>query len=326
MNKDNKNNLKLMKLYELLMTESDENHPMTTRTLCERLARIGIPCDRRTLSRNIRELGSGGFEIMSVMQGHSKAYYVEDRKFSIPEIRILIDAVQASRFITEKKSDELIRKLAAFAGSYRAEVLTGSMLRFNSRKHSNEYIYYTVDALGAAIQAKRKASFLYFDLDENRKRVYRRNGERYTVEPVTLVLNDDNYYLICHSDIDGSLRHYRVDRMEAAEVEDMPVSDGAMKQMEHIPEHTAQLFRMFGGEPQEIRLEFERSVMGAVYDQFGEGTEIAKAGDRFAASVTVQISPTFWGWVLQFGDRLRITAPENLAKRQRAIVRAMNEN
>ena len=131
---------------------------------------------------------------------------------------------------------------------------------------------------------------------------------------MSLVLSGDNYYLICYSERHGDLRHYRVDRMEAVQVEDEPISYAARRHLERIPEYTAQLFAMYGGEPETVTLSFSTDILGAVYDRFGEGTEIEACGDRFSAAVTVQISPTFWGWVLQFGDRMHITAPEPLAK------------
>lgn len=217
-------------------------------------------------------------------------------------------------------------KLAILSGGHNAEVLTGSAVQFNSHKHSNEYVYYSVDALGRAIHTGHKVTFLYFDLDEKHRKVYRRNGERYEVEPVSLILNGDNYYLIAHSDKYDGLTHYRIDRMEAVQVDDAPISEAAQEQLQSISEYTAQLFAMYGGEPETVTLSFSPDILGAVYDRFGEGTEIEACGNRFSATVTVQISPTFWGWVLQFGDRMCITSPEPLAKKHSSILKAMRDN
>ena len=326
MDRDNKNKLKLLRLLELLRQETDEQHPMATERICQRLAENGIGCERRTVALDIKALNDAGYEVMCVRAGHSKAYYVEDRHFSLPELKILIDAVQAANFISEKKTAELMAKLANLSGGHNAEVLTGSAVQFNSHKHSNEYVYYSVDALGRAIRAGQRASFLYFDLDEKHRKVYRRDGERYRVEPVPLVLSGDNYYLICYSERHDDLRHFRVDRMEAVQVEDEPVSYAALKQLERIPEYTAQLFAMYSGEPETVTLSFSPDVLSPVYDRFGEGTEIEACGNRFSAAVTVQISPTFWGWVLQFGNRMHISAPEPLAKKHSSIIKAMQDN
>ena len=188
MAKENIRKVKLLKLLELLRQNTDEDHPMSTAQLFAALSEMGIPCDRRTISQDIITLNELGYEIMSVMKGHDKCYYIEDRSFSLPELKILIDAVHASSFITEKKSEELINKIAALAGTHRAEVLKRNMVCFNTRKHSNERIFYNVDDLEDAILRQKKVLFRYFDLNETGERVYRRDGHRYVVEPVALSL------------------------------------------------------------------------------------------------------------------------------------------
>ena len=195
---ENIRKVKLLKLLELLRQNTDEDHPMSTAQIATTLSEMGIHFDRRTISQDIITLNELGYEIMSVMKGHDKCYYVEDRSFSIPELKILIDAVQASSFITEKKSAELIDKISALAGTHRAEVLKRNMVCFNTRKHSNEHILYNVDALEDAILRKKKVIFYYFDLDEDGNRVYRLKGHHYVVEPIALVFNEDNYYLTCY--------------------------------------------------------------------------------------------------------------------------------
>ena len=173
---DNYRKVKLLKLLELLRQHTDEQNPMTTAQICAAMEGMGIPCDRRIITQDVVALNELDYEILSTMIGHEKAYYVEDRSFSLPELKILIDAVHASSFITEKKSQELIEKIAALAGSHRAEVLKRNMICFNTRKHSNEKILYTVDTLEEAILTQKKVIFLYFDLNENGERVYRREG------------------------------------------------------------------------------------------------------------------------------------------------------
>lgn len=185
---ENIRKVKLLKLLELLRQNTDEDHPMSTAQIATSLSQMGITFDRRTISQDIITLNELGYEIMSVMRGHDKCYYVEDRSFSIPELKILIDAVHASSFITEKKSEELINKIAALAGTHRAEVLKRNMVCFNTRKHSNERIFYNVDDLEDAILRQKKVLFRYFDLNETGERVYRRDGHRYVVEPVALSL------------------------------------------------------------------------------------------------------------------------------------------
>ena len=307
---ENIRKVKLLKLLELLRQNTDEEHPMSTAQIATTLSEMGIPFDRRTISQDIITLNELGYEIMSVMKGHDKCYYIEDRSFSIPELKILIDAVHASSFITEKKSQELIDKIATLAGSHRAEVLKRNMVCFNTRKHSNERILYNVDALEEAILRKKKVIFYYFDLDENGNRVYRLNGHHYVVEPIALVFNEDNYYLTCYSARHDSTSNYRVDRMDAVEVIKEDCCEKAIALREQVATYTEQAFKMFGGQLEDVVLEFDRSLIGAVYDRFGENTQmLGTSENRCIAPVKVQISPVFWGWVFQFADQMQILSP-----------------
>lgn len=313
MSRENIRKLKVLKLLELLRQSTDEQHPMTTNNIAIQLAQVGIPCDRRTISQDIATLNELGYEVMSTMIGHEKAYYVEDRSFSIPELKILIDAVHASSFITEKKSEELIDKLVVLAGSHRAEVLKRNMVCFNTRKHSNERIFYNVDYLEDAILQQKKVIFRYFDLNESGERIYRRDGHHYVVEPIALVFNEDNYYLTCYSARHDGTSNYRVDRMDSVEIIDEPCCEKALALRNEVAEYTEQVFKMFGGKQEEVTLRFHQSLIGVVYDKFGEDTKMIRlTEDTCEATVMVQISPTFWGWIFQFGNQMKITSPNEL--------------
>ena len=293
-------------------------HPMTNSQVCAAMEEMGIPCDRRIIAQDVAVLNELGYEIMVTMIGHEKAYYVDDRSFSVPELKILIDAVHASSFITEKKSQELIEKIAALGGIHRAEVLKRNMACFNTRKHSNEKILYTIDRLEEAILAQKKIIFLYFDLNENGERVYRRGGHHYVVEPVALVFNEDNYYLSCYSSRHDSTSNYRVDRMDAVEIIDEPCSEKAVSLRDEVAAYTEQAFKMFGGQQEDVVLEFERGLIGVVYDKFGEGVKMLPSGERKCiATVKVRISPTFWGWLFQFAGEMKVLSPAWVAQEYR---------
>lgn len=238
MGAENGHKIKLLKLIELFRQETDEEHPMLASVVCEKLAQRGVPCDRRTLSRDIIVLNDNGYEVMSTMIGHEKAYYVADRSFDVPELKVLIDAVQAASFITEKKSAELISKIAALGGSNRASILQSNMVCFNTRKHSNEAIYYNVGFIEEAIEHQKKVVFLYHDIDENGERVYHRDGHHYIVEPIALVFNEDNYYLVSYSSRHGNTTNYRVDRMTDVKVVDDPITEVAISLREDVCEYT----------------------------------------------------------------------------------------
>ncbi len=311
MARENYRKVKLIKLLELLRQHTDEQHPMTTNQICAAMEEMGIPCDRRIVTQDVVALNDLGYEVMATMIGHEKAYYVEDRSFSVPELKILIDAVHASSFITEKKSRELIEKIAALAGSHRAEVLKRNMVCFNNRKHSNEKILYAVDTLEEAILNQKKVIFLYFDLDETGQRVYRRGGHHYVVEPVALVFNEDNYYMMCYSSRHDSTSNYRVDRMDGVQIIDEPCCEKAVALRDEVASYTEQAFKMFGGQTEDVVLEFDRKLIGVVYDKFGEGVKMLPSGqEKCIATLKVRISPTFWGWLFQFAGQMRVISPE----------------
>ena len=313
MARENFRKIKLLKLLEMLRQSTDEQHPMSTSSIIASLAEMEITCDRRTLSQDIATLNDLGYEIMTTTLGHEKAYYVEDRNFSIPELKILIDAVHASSFITEKKSEELINKIASLAGSHRAEVLKRNMVCFNTRKHSNERIFYNVNDLEDAILRQKKVLFRYFDLNEKGERVYRRDGHRYVVEPVALVFNEDNYYLTCYSARHDNTSNYRIDRMDSVEVIEEDCCEKAIALRDQVATYTEQAFKMFGGQLEDVVLEFDRSLIGVVYDRFGEKTKMMTISDtKCIASVKVQISPTFWGWLFQFAGNMNLISPAYL--------------
>ncbi len=319
--KENRQKIKLLKLIELLRQETDELHPLSTSEICNRLSSMGISCERRTLAKDIALLNEQGFEVMWCRVGKEKGYYIEDRSFSVPEIKILIDAVQAANFITDKKSAELIDKISALGGSHRAEILKSNLVCFNTRKHSNETIYYSVGYLEDAIQQKRKVLFRYFDLNEHGEKVYRRDGHRYVVEPVALVYHEDNYYIVVYSAKHNSTANYRIDRMDSVEVIDEPVSPRALALRNEVLGYTERVFKMYGGQPVDLVLEFEDKLIGVVYDKFGEDTKMIRTHDhRCVATVKVQLSPTFWGWLFQFGKQMRILSPSNLNKEYKKMV------
>ena len=324
--RENRQKIKLLKLMELLRQETDELHPLSTNEICNRVSIMGISCERRTLAKDISLLNQQGFEVMWCRVGKEKGYYIEDRSFSIPEIKILIDAVQAANFISEKKSSELIDKISALGGSHQADVLKSNLVHFNTRKHSNEAIYYSVGYLEEAIRQKTKVLFRYFDLDEHGEKVYRRDGHRYVVEPVALVFHEDNYYVVVYSAKHDSTANYRVDRMDSVEIIDEPVSQKAVGLRNEGAGYTERVFKMYGGQPVNLVIEFDDKLIGAVYDKFGESTKIVRTHKhKCMATVKVQISPTFWGWLFQFGKQMQILSPTNLIEEYTTRVSELTE-
>lgn len=312
---ENYRKIKLLKLLDMLRQETDEQHPLTTNQICRRLGEMGIICDRRTLSKDIATLNEQGYEVMSATTGREKAYYVEERSFSVPELKIMIDAIQAASFITEGKSKELIEKVARLGGWHRAEILKGNMVCFNTRKHSNEHIYYNVNSIETAILDQKKILFRYYDLDENCDKVYRRGGHRYVVEPIALVFSEDNYYLLIYSARHNGTATYRVDRMENIEIIEDSISDHAVELRNSVAGYTEQVFKMYAGSPLDVVLEFDSNLIGVVYDKFGESTKMIRVNEHTCvATVKIQESPTFWGWLFQFAGQMKILSPDTLVQ------------
>lgn len=310
MSAENSQKIKLLKMMELLRHETDANHPITRIELCRRMEAEGISCATRTLSKDIEVFREFGYDVKSCQVGHNRGYYVDNDEFSIAELKILIDAVQAAGFITEERTEELIGKLSALGGSHKAELLRKGLVRFNTRKHRNESVYSTVEILEEALRKKRCASFCYFDLDEKKNRVFRRKHERYVVEPVALIYEDSYYYLVCHNtspDKAGETAVYRVDRMDEAAIGQNTISAEARAQRRKLNGYTSRKIRMFGGKEETVTLEFDNSVIGAVYDKFGEEIVMRRISeDRCIATVTVEQSPPFRAWVYQFGDLMKV--------------------
>ena len=313
MAEENYQKIKLLKIMEILRQETDEDHPMTKVELASRLVAMNISCSPRSLIRDIKLLNEQGYEIMERLMGHEKGYFVCDRSFSVPELKILIDAVQAASFVTDKKTGELIDKIAALGGGHRAAILKGNLVKFNTRKHRNETVYYTVGFIEDAIQKNKKIIFKYFDLDENGQKVYRRDGHHYVVEPVALVFNEDNYYLIVYSEKHDGTANYRVDRIDGVEIIDDPISGKARTLRRKVARYTEEAFKMFNGQPETVTLRFSDKLIGPVLDKFGEDTKMTRIDDHtIEATVQVRIAPTFWGWIFQFGTDMDIVEPEAL--------------
>jgi predicted DNA-binding transcriptional regulator YafY len=310
----NPQKIKLLKLYEMLRQHTDEERPLSTNQLCAMLEAEGITCDRRTLSEDIDTLNANGFEVLHRRTRYAKLYYIVDRQFELAEVKILIDSIQAASFITKQKTKELTDKVASLAGSHSAAALKGNLITFNTRKHSNEAIYYTVDTLENALQQKRRASFCYFDLNEDGARVFRKDGERYLVNPVGLVYHEDNYYLVTYHEIYEATVNYRVDRMADVQIEGESVAEHAIALSSELGTYTERIFKMFNGPQATVELEFDRKLIDAVHDKFGESIKILACKRGLCkATVEMLISPVFFGWCFQFGKSMKIISPESVA-------------
>ncbi len=295
--------IRILILYEILKSETDENHKLTTNELLEKLKSHGLLCDRKTLYDDIDILNEYGFEVLTD-KSKSNSYYVVSRDFEIPELRILIDAVQAAGFVTPKKSEELVDKIATLGGKNRAALLK-STTTYNTIKHDNESIFYNVSAIDDGITSSQKITFQYFDYDDLGKRIYRYNGARYSVCPLSLMINDNFYYLLAYSDKDSEIRNYRVDRMDKVERTNEKFDFKELTADFNPETMRKSVFSMFSGRPQKVEIEFEESLLDIVKDKFGD-IPIYVKGNSYKIIEEIEVSPTFFGWCTQFGEKLKI--------------------
>ena len=304
--------LKLLKIWEILRQETDEAHPMSSVELLKRLEAIDIKCDRRTLYADIQALNESGYKI-NCNRRKTNEYFVEHRGFSMAEIQIMMDAVQAASFITEEKTALLVDKIAELAGSRKAEAIKKNVVAFNTVKSRNEDIYGTVATITQALEQGKKIEYLYFDYDTNKRRIYRKENKVYKVNPVATIFSDDKYYLLCYDDKHGNPSHYRIDRMAEVKVSSENITPSKLSDLCSIQKHKKQLFGMFTGEECEVSFEADNSLIDTVLDKFGFDTRLSVRGDHtFSFSATVQLSPVFLSWCCSFGDRLRVTGPCSL--------------
>ena len=323
---DSESRLRLLYLYHLFLKHTDKKHPLTTnqiRSLME--LEHGITMHRTTLSSDVDLLIAAGFPI-HVERSRANKYFLEEAQFSLPELKILIDAVESSKFITKKQSDVLVRKLMALTSEMGAEDLKRNLFPSGRVRSGNEKGYFIVDRINRAINKGKRISFLYTDYDVRKQLVVRHGGEPYTVSPYALIWSGDFYYMVGYYHEKERMNTFRVDRILA---EPTILNKDAMPRPEdfNIDRYTKEVFRMYDTEePRAVTLRCENSVMKGVIDKFGLDTRVKVMDeDHFSAEVKVCTSPTFYSWVFQWGGRIQITAPEETRNEYREMARAAAE-
>ena len=303
--------LRLIYLYQLFFQETDENHPLTRTQICEMLeTRHGILIERKTFYDDLEYLALLGIDIQ---KGEGRGtYFLASREFELPELHLLVDAIQSSQFITPKKSSELIDKLTGLCSHYQGQQLKSQVFLSTRNKTVNEAIYYNIDAIYNAITAGKQLSFLYYNwtLQQGKlTKAYRHEGNRYLVDPVSVAWDDEKYYLIAHDPAHKELRHYRIDKMEKIEVEATAV-DYSEERFDS-GSYTKKLFRMYNGTQRQVTLRFSADLLGVAIDQFGQSAHLRPDGkDHFLLITDIMTSPQFYGFLFSLQDRVQLLAPE----------------
>ena len=318
-----RNKQRPFRMLKYLYENTDENHPVSTPELVKIFQAEDAHASRKTIKDDIDVLIGEGFDIVTV-RSTQNSFFLANRKFEIPEIKLLIDAVSSSRFINREKSAVLIEKLTGMVSKAQAEKIRRHLYTADRVKADNRQIYYIVDAVTDAINDGKKICFQYFEYDGDKKKLLRRNGVRYYVSPYALVWDDNHYYMLGFSDDRQRIVNYRVDRMcNTGMTEEDAVPMPAGFDMEEYVQHQ---FRMFAGDEVEVVLECRNEIMKYIVDQFGEDVETWPASETtFFAKVSVADSPTFYGWVFPFEGKVKISEPQEIRDKYMAMVRAAAE-
>ena len=304
--------LKIFYILDYLQKNSHQDHPVRAAELLTMLEQQhNIICERKTIYSDIAALQDYGVDIVSI-PGKNGGYYIASRNFELPELKLLIDAVQSSRFLTEKKSRELIEKLCSQCSVYDARLMRRDVLVSGRVKSMNETIYYNVDAIQDAIAENRQITFRYFDYGLDGKRHYR--NRNYQASPYGLCQDHENCYLLAHSERHG-VTSYRVDRMSDIRPLDDPRTPCPELTGKALTEHANRLFQMYAGEQTAVKLRFHRSLINAVIDRFGREVMLIPDGEEhFVFTAEVAVSPMFLSWVIGFGQKAKILYPESVVQ------------
>lgn len=304
--------LKLLILKDYLLRNSDEKHPVTIPQIIEELGRYDIKAERKSLYDDLEALRVYGLDIIQ-SRGN---YYVGQRNFETPELKLLVDSIQSSKFITEKKTMSLIKKLEELASMYDAQLLERQVYVRNRVKSMNESVYYNVDSIADAINQDRAIRFKYFEYTVTKERRIRRNGDWYVVSPFALMWDDENYYMVAWDADAGSLKHYRVDKMlEITALKDARKGKEAFAEVD-MAAYAKKTFGMFTGQDRSVRLRFKNILAGAVFDRFGRDVMLIPDGeDHFVVTLDIAVSPQFYSWVFGFGTDVEILSPDDIRER-----------
>ncbi len=302
---------KLLYLLKFFYEETDEEHTLTVNEIIEKLEHNGISAARRSIYDDIRTLQDFGVDIV-MRKSKTCEYFLASRLFETAELRILIDSVQSSRFITKKKSESLIKKLKGLTSKPQARDFSGQIYIYDRIKSMNECIFYNVDTLHRAIAENRKITFRYFDYNIKREKIYRKKGADYCTNPMALTFDNENYYLIAYNEKYDDFIHYKVDRMT-----DISVSEQRRSMPEkpfNAASYVKPIFSMFDGETEHITAIFDNAYLNLVIDKFGDNVRLQELeNDCFQAEFKAAVSPTFLSWMIGFGDGAIIVSPEWVA-------------
>ena len=315
MPKGSNQKFKLYRLAQIMQEKTDDEHYITMPEIMKELAKYDITADRKSIYNDLRDLSVLGIEVEGEPDGNRYHYHVVDRAFELPELKLLVDAIQSSKFITEKKSNALIKKLETLVSKYDAQKLQRQVFVSGRIKTMNESIYYTVDAIHNAISADKKIKFQYYQWNEKKEMELRHSGAWYHISPWGLSWNNENYYLVGYDSEEEKIKHFRVDKMLH-----IKLSKESREGNEHfkkldMADYAKKSFGMFGGKERTVKLLVKNNLAGVIIDRFGKDVMMIPAdNEHFTVSVDIHVSKQFLGWVFSLGENIKILGPDDVVE------------
>ncbi len=316
---------KLYRLAQIMLERTDEDHFITMPEIKEALEAYEITADRKSIYNDLKDLEQFGIEIEGEPVGNRYHYHVVSREFELPELKLLVDAIQSSKFITERKSNTLIKKLEKLVSKYDAQKLQRQVYVSGRIKTMNESIYYNVDAIHNAITENRKIKFQYFQWNVKKEMELRHDGAFYHISPWGLSWDHENYYLVGYDSVDEKIKYYRVDKMIKVQMlEEEREGKEHFKKLD-MAEYTRKSFSMFGGKEQQVKLLVDNELAGVIIDRFGKDVMMIPAGEtQFTVSVNVQVSSHFLGWIMSLGTGIKLIGPDDVVEQMRREIERLS--
>lgn len=322
MSKSANQKIKILYLMKILLERTDEQHGMTLEEISNALLEQGVEAERKTLYDDLEVLRVFGLDIEK-HRDKTVRYHVVSRDFELPELKLLVDAVQSSKFITAKKSNDLIKKIESFTSRYEAGQLQRQVFVSNRVKTMNESIYYTVDYIHDAINHNLKISFQYFEWNEKKEKQLRHDGQKYHISPWALTWDDENYYMIGYDSNAGFIKHYRVDKMLKIELSDEKRDGAELFKNFDTAVYSKKTFGMYGGKEETVTLRCNNKLAGVIIDRFGADVPFTNVTDtHFDCRVKVYTSPLFYTWLMNFGADITILSPAHVIDGYVQLMRA----
>jgi len=324
MSKTENQKLKLFRLLEILMQKTDEEHGIGMAEILSSLAEYGISAERKSIYSDIECLDALGFEVLKMTDAKPPKYALVGRCFEGAELKMLVDAIEASKFIPVSKCREIVKKLELFAGPRGAHDLSRRV--YVDDRAENKNLFYAVDAIHSAISSSRIITFRYFKYGADKKKEYRAGGALYRVSPLSLVWNDENYYLIGYDERAGEVKNFRVDRMERVVGTEEPRSSASLALDIDPGTYTRRVFGMYGGREELVTLECSDKLAGVIIDRFGKNLLFERKDGSFRTRIRITVSPNFFAWVAGFGKDMKIIAPSDVRDEYVSHIRSSLEN